>query len=71
MNKMPTPEQYEQSRNQIRQQIRAKLGMKIPSLETRLDDTVTEPNKDPNPLETQILEELRQIKLLLQKLVAK
>ena len=68
---MPTPEQYEQSRNQIRQQIRAKLGMKIPSLETRLDDTVTEPNKDPNPLETQILEELRQIKLLLQKLVAK
>ena len=68
---MPTPEQYEQSRNQIRQQIREKLGMKTPSLETRLDDTVTEPNKDPNPLETQILEELRQIKLLLQKLVAK
>ena len=68
---MPTPEQYEQSRNQIRQQIRDKLGMKTPSLETRLDDTVTEPNKDPNPLETQILEELRQIKLLLQKLVAK
>ena len=68
---MPTPEQYEQSRNQIRQQIREKLGMKTPSLGTRLDDTVTEPNKDPNPLETQILEELRQIKLLLQKLVAK
>tara|TARA_Y100001960_G_C14127734_1_gene565333 strand:+ start:59 stop:265 length:207 start_codon:yes stop_codon:yes gene_type:complete len=68
---MPTPEQYEQSRNQIRQQIREKLGMKTPSLETRLDDTVTEPNNDPNPLETQILEELRQIKLLLQKLVAK
>ena len=68
---MPTPEQYEQSRNQIRQQIREKLGMKTPSLETRLDDTVTEPNNDSNPLETQILEELRQIKLLLQKLVAK
>tara|TARA_B100000029_G_scaffold240706_1_gene237875 strand:- start:885 stop:1091 length:207 start_codon:yes stop_codon:yes gene_type:complete len=68
---MPTPEQYEQSRNQIRQQIREKLGMKTPSLETRLDDTVTEPNNDPNPLEAQILEELRQIKLLLQKLVAK
>ena len=53
---MPTPEQYDKSRNEIRQEIRKKLGMKVPESDSQ---SVIQKSKDETkPVDIQILEEI-------------
>lgn len=68
---MPTPEEYEQSRNEIRQQIRETLGMRVPESGTKLPSVKNEKQDVSNPIDVQILKELKAIKSLLQKLLDK
>ena len=68
---MPTPEQYDKSRNKIRQQIRESLGMRVPESNSKLGSIINERNDDSKPIDVQILEELKAIKELLQKLLDK
>ena len=68
---MPTPEQYDQSRNKIRQQIRESLGMRVPESNSKLGSIINERHVDSKPIDVQILEELKAIKELLQKLLDK
>ena len=68
---MPTPEEYEQSRNEIRQQIRETLGMRVPESDSKLPSVKKEKQDVSNSIDVQILEELKAIKSLLQKLLDK
>ena len=68
---MPTPEEYEQSRNEIRQQIRETLGMRVPESNSKLPSVNNEKQNVSNPIDVQILKELKAIKSLLQKLLDK
>nr|AIF11770.1 hypothetical protein [uncultured marine thaumarchaeote KM3_53_E03] len=68
---MPTPEEYEQSRNEIRQQIRETLGMRVPESDSKLPSVKKEKQDVSNSIDVQILEELKTIKSLLQKLLDK
>ena len=68
---MPTPEEYEQSRNKIRQQIRETLGMRVPESDSKLPFAKNEQQDVSNSIDFQILEELKAIKSLLQKLLDK
>ena len=68
---MPTPEEYEQSRNEIRQQIRETLGMRVPESDSKLPSVKNEKQDVSNSIDVQILEELKAIKSLLQKLLDK
>ena len=68
---MPTPEEYEQSRNEIRQQIRETLGMRVPESDSKLPSVKNEKQDVSNSIDVQILEELKTIKSLLQKLLDK
>ncbi len=68
---MPTPEEYEQSRNEIRQQIRETLGMRVPESDSTLSSVNNEKQNVSNPIDVQILKELKAIKSLLQKLLDK
>ena len=68
---MPTPEEYEQSRNEIRQQIRETLGMRVPESDSELPSVNNEKQNVSNPIDVQILKELKAIKSLLQKLLDK
>ncbi len=68
---MPTPEEYEQSRNEIRQQIRETLGMRVPESGTKSPSVKNEKQDVSNPIDVQILKELKAIKSLLQKLLDK
>ena len=66
---MPTPEQYDKSRNEIRQEIRKKLGMKVPESDSQ---SVIQKSKDETkPVDIQILEEIKAIKEILKKLLDK
>ena len=66
---MPTPEQYDKSRNEIRQEIRKKLGMKVPESDSQ---SVIQKSKDETkPVDIQILEEIKAIKEILKKFLDK
>ena len=68
---MPTPEEYEQSRNEIRQQIRETLGMRVPESDSKLPSVKKDKQDVSNSIDVQILVELKAIKSLLQKLLDK
>ena len=68
---MPTPEEYEQSRNEIRQQIRETFGMRVPESDSELPSVNNEKQNVSKPIDVQILKELKAIKSLLQKLLDK
>tara|TARA_B100001013_G_scaffold32868_1_gene17802 strand:+ start:669 stop:875 length:207 start_codon:yes stop_codon:yes gene_type:complete len=66
---MPTPEQYDKSRDEIRQQIRETLGMKVPESSSNLPSMKNEVPDNDKPVDVQILEEIKAIKEILQKLL--
>ena len=66
---MPTPEEYDKSRNEIRQQIREKLGMKVPDSGINLPPLLTESEEQEKQVGEQILEELKAIKEILRRLL--
>ena len=68
---MPTPNEYDKSRDEIRKNIREALGMRVPiSTDTSLPISKDE-KVETKSIDSQILQELQQIKILLKQLVEK
>jgi len=66
---MPTPKQYDKSRNKIRQEIREKLGMRVPESDSQ--SVIQKSKEETKPVDVQILEEIKAIKEILKKLLDK
>ena len=68
---MPTPNQYDKSRDEIRKNIRETLGMRVPTSTNTSLHISKEETVETKSIDFQILQELQQIKILLKQLVEK
>ena len=68
---MPTPNQYDKSRDEIRKNIRETLGMRVPTSANTSLPISKEEIVETKSIDSQILQELQQIKILLKQLVEK
>ena len=68
---MPTPEEYDRSRNEIQQQIRDKLGMRVPGSQFKSSSMKGKMEDKEKPIDVQILEEIKSIKEILKQLLEK
>ena len=68
---MPTPNQYDKSRDEIRKNIRETLGMRVPTSTNTSIPIGKEETVETKSIDSQILQELQQIKILLKQLVEK
>lgn len=68
---MPTPEEYDRSRNEIQQQIRAKLGMRVPGSQFKSSSMKGKTEDKEKSIDVQILEEIKSIKEILKQLLEK
>ena len=68
---MPTPNQYDKSRDEIRKNIRESLGMRVPTSTNTSIPIGKEETVETKSIDSQILQELQQIKILLKQLVEK
>jgi len=68
---MPTPEEYDRSRNAIQQQIRDKLGMRVPGSQFKSSSMKGKTEDKEKPIDVQILEEIKSIKEILKQLLEK
>ena len=68
---MPTPNQYDKSRDEKRKNIRETLGMRVPTSTNTSIPIGKEETVETKSIDSQILQELQQIKILLKQLVEK
>ena len=68
---MPTPNQYDKSRDEIRKNIRETLCMRVPTSTNTSIPISKEETVETKSIDFQILQELQQIKILLKQLVEK
>ena len=68
---MPTPEEYDRSRNEIQQQIRDKLGMRVPGSQFKSSSMKGKTEDKEKTIDVQILEEIKSIKEILKQLLEK
>ncbi len=68
---MPTPNEYDKSRDEIRKNIRETLGMRVPTSTNTSKPISKEETVETKSIDSQILQELQQIKILLKQLVEK
>ena len=68
---MPTPNEYDKSRDEIRKNIRETLGMRVPTSTNTSPPISKEEIDETKSIDSQILQELQQIKILLKQLVEK
>ena len=68
---MPTPNEYDKSRDEIRKNIRETLGMRVPTSTNTSIPIGKEETVETKSIDSQILQELQQIKILLKQLVEK